>query len=158
MLYHQTKHTNLPRVLLLQDRNAMAHGVESRVPYLDHRLVEFCFRLPASYKVGAGERKRILRHVGRAYLPRRVVERQDKQAIVSSTRWMPLRQPPMAEALRAMAHSTTMARLPWVHAEALRRFVAAYLANQHNDALAVWRLYTAWRWLELFRPSVDAEN
>ena len=39
----------------------MAHGIESRVPFLDYRLVEFCFRLPDSLRIGAGVTKALLR-------------------------------------------------------------------------------------------------
>lgn len=59
-LFNLVRHTNLPAVLLMQDRNAMAHGVENRPPFLDHRIVEWAFRLPSSRKVGGGRRKRVL--------------------------------------------------------------------------------------------------
>ena len=60
MLYRETRHTNVPAVLMYSDRNAMAHSVEARFPYLDHRIVELCFSLPAAYKVGFGLRKLLL--------------------------------------------------------------------------------------------------
>lgn len=47
----------LPKLLHFQDRASMAHGVETRVPYLDHRVVEFMYRLPAFMKIYAGQTK-----------------------------------------------------------------------------------------------------
>ena len=152
-LYQLTRYTNLPYLLLFLDRLSMAHGIELRVPYLDHRLVEFCFRLPASYKIAFGRRKRLLCEVARPYLPSVIVERTYKMGISSNLQWLPLR-PAHGEALRAMVRSTTMRHLPWLYPGPLEQFVEGYLARQHNDALTVWRLYTAWRWLELFRPTM----
>ena len=60
----QGAYTSLPMLLRYEDRNAMAHSVEARFPFLDHRIVEFCFSLPASYKVGFGRRKRLLDGLG----------------------------------------------------------------------------------------------
>lgn len=145
-LYHLVRHTNLPTVLLYQDRSSMAHGIESRVPFLDHRIVEFCFRLPPQFKVALGERKRILREVAKQYLPPEVLNRKDKKVFISKINWLPLRQ--HAAELREMAHSRTMQQLPWVNGKRMVKFVDNYLDGVHDNILAVWRLYTAWRWLE----------
>jgi asparagine synthase (glutamine-hydrolysing) len=145
-LYHHVRHTNLPTVLLYQDRSSMAHGVESRVPFLDHRIVELCFRLPPTYKIARGERKRVLREVAREYLPAAVMDRKDKKVFVSKFDWLPLRE--HAVELRDMVFSRTMQELPWVRRKRMSRFVEKYLQGLHNNSSGVWRLYTAWRWLE----------
>ena len=51
------------------DRMAMAHSVEGRFPYLDHRLVEFCNRLPARLKLRGLKEKYLLKQLGRQWLP-----------------------------------------------------------------------------------------
>ncbi|HXG49588.1 MAG TPA: asparagine synthase C-terminal domain-containing protein, partial [Methylomirabilota bacterium] len=51
------------------DRVAMAHSVEGRFPFLDHRVVEFCTRLPARFKLRALTEKYLLRQLGRELLP-----------------------------------------------------------------------------------------
>jgi asparagine synthase (glutamine-hydrolysing) len=61
----------LPGFLHYGDAISMAHGVESRLPYLDHRLVELCFRMPSAHKVRDGRTKAVLR----AYLHRAGHER-----------------------------------------------------------------------------------
>jgi asparagine synthase (glutamine-hydrolysing) len=68
-LFDLVRKTNLPAVLLIQDRNGMAHGVENRPPFLDHRLVEWAFRLPSSAKVGGGRRKRVLYDAAKSVVP-----------------------------------------------------------------------------------------
>jgi asparagine synthase (glutamine-hydrolysing) len=57
------------------DLMSMANGLEVRVPYLDHELVEFCFQLPADYKIGGRVRKRILRDAFSADLPPRTLRK-----------------------------------------------------------------------------------
>ena len=151
-LYTSTIHTNLPGVLLHQDRNSMAHGIESRVPFLDHRVVEKIFQLPARHKIHRGVRKRILRELAGPLLPKEITGRKDKKAFVSTTRWIPLRR--HAEELRAMSRSAALAGLPWIDSRKAARHVDRYLAGESQDHLSVWRLYSAWRWLEIFRPSI----
>ncbi len=146
-LFGLVRHTNLPVVLLYQDRSAMAHGVESRVPYLDHRIVELAFRMPAAHKAG-GDRKQVLRAVAREYLPPLVLNRTDKKTLVSRAGWMPLRA--HAHALRDMAADGALRACPYLRPAAVERFVGDYLGARHDDAPAVWRLYTAWRWLRAF--------
>ena len=145
-LYHKVRHTNLPTVLLYQDRSSMAHGVESRVPFLDHRIVEFCFRLPPNHKIARGERKRVLREAARDYLPPVIMERKDKKVFVSKVDWLALR--PHAAELRDMASSQTMQQLPWVRPKRMSNFVENFLQGLHHNSSAIWRLYTAWRWIE----------
>lgn len=80
---------NLPMLLRYEDRNSMAHSIESRTPFLDYRLVEFCVNLPAEYKLKEGWTKRILRHSMSPYLPKSIAERRDKMAFVTSEeKWM----------------------------------------------------------------------
>jgi asparagine synthetase B (glutamine-hydrolysing) len=102
--------------------------------------------LPPEYKVALGERKRILREVAKQYLPAAVLDRKDKKVFVSKIDWFPLRH--HASALRDMANSRTMQQLPWIRPRRMADYVERYLKGDHNDILGVWRLYTAWRWLE----------
>jgi len=151
-LFTLVRHTNLPAVLLSQDRSAMAHGVESRVPFLDHRVVEYCFRLPASYKVHRGVRKRILLDAARGVVPDLVLRRTDKKTFISKDSWMPLRRD-YGPALADMARSKSLVESAGVRGPAMAAFVDDYLAGRHDDRMAVWRLYTAWRWHEAFHPA-----
>lgn len=56
----------------------MAHGLESRVPFLDHKLVEFAATVPADVKYQGGQQKRMLKSTFGDLLPRDVLERRDK--------------------------------------------------------------------------------
>lgn len=70
--------TLLPALLQVEDRMSMAHGLESRVPLLDHALVECMATAPADVKFSGGNMKHLLKNAYRDVLPRSIVERRDK--------------------------------------------------------------------------------
>ena len=71
-------HTSLPKLVHHQDRNAMAHSIESRAPFLDYRLVEFVFNLPSDYKVNLGITKYVMREGLKNVIPTIIRDRMDK--------------------------------------------------------------------------------
>jgi asparagine synthase (glutamine-hydrolysing) len=73
-----TRAINLPSLLRYEDRNSMAHSIEARVPFLDHRLVEFALRLGDQHKIVGGDTKRVLRRAMADVLPDIVRNRRDK--------------------------------------------------------------------------------
>lgn len=70
--------TLLPALLQVEDRMSMAHGIESRVPFLDKALVEFVATIPANFKMKNGNLKYILRKAMGAHVPDKIMNRQDK--------------------------------------------------------------------------------
>ncbi|MEO7489352.1 MAG: asparagine synthase (glutamine-hydrolyzing), partial [Ferruginibacter sp.] len=88
---HLTFFSTLPRYLKWEDRNSMANSVEARVPFLDHRLVEFCFSLPDDYLELNGETKRVLREGLKDILPESIKNRKDKKGFITpEERWVKL--------------------------------------------------------------------
>jgi asparagine synthetase B (glutamine-hydrolysing) len=112
-------------------------------------LVELLFSLPGTYKVGFGRRKKLLRETAKDVLPASVLARKDKKFFVLQRDWMQLRER-HAGAIRDAAHSEALARLPGIRKQMTRQFIDAYLAGRHDNAFAVWRIFTAVRWAEQF--------
>jgi asparagine synthase (glutamine-hydrolysing) len=79
----QLTSSNLQMLLHWEDRNSMAHSIESRVPFLDYRLVEFTLGLPDTYKIFGGRTKRILRRGLVNILPEAITNRMDKLGFVT---------------------------------------------------------------------------
>lgn len=86
--------TLLPALLHVEDRMSMAHGLESRVPILDHPLIELTATVPSDVKFKDGAMKQLLRHAMRDRLPPSVLGREDKMGFpVPLSEWLqgPLR-------------------------------------------------------------------
>jgi asparagine synthase (glutamine-hydrolysing) len=80
--------TLLPALLQVEDRMSMAHGIESRVPFLDHKLVELTATIPANMKFKDGCMKYILRQAMRKYVPDEIMDRKDKMGFPTPfTEW-----------------------------------------------------------------------
>ena len=76
IIYLELKH-RLPELLLMRvDKMAMATSVETRVPYLDHELVQFALSIPSSLKYRKGSTKHILKEAARGIIPNQVIDRK----------------------------------------------------------------------------------
>jgi asparagine synthase (glutamine-hydrolysing) len=78
-----------PSLITMNDRAAAAFGVENRTPLLDHRLIEFAFRLPPELKIHEGQTKILLRRASRGVVPDAIIDRPEKKGLgVPVGRWL----------------------------------------------------------------------
>lgn len=78
VLYYNALMNGLEELLRYADRNAMAHGVEVRLPFLNHQLVTFIFSLPSHFKIRDGRTKWLLRKSMEGTVPDTILQRTDK--------------------------------------------------------------------------------
>lgn len=71
----------LPSLLMMGDRTCSAFGLENRSPFLDYRIVEFAFSLPAEMKIKKHQTKYLLRKVAKGIVPDEIIERRDKKGL-----------------------------------------------------------------------------
>lgn len=91
-----------PSLIAMNDRAAAAYGLENRTPFLDHRLLEFAFRLPARSKIDGLSTKVALRRAARGIVPDAIVDRPDKKGLaVPVERWLTGELKPWADELTA---------------------------------------------------------
>ena len=146
LLAAQMESLGLPSLLRFEDRNSMAHSIEARVPFLDHRLVEFAFSLPTHFKLDGVETKAVMRQALRDLLPARIRERSDKVGFRAepSATWQ------LAERHRdSLRSSRTEFEASWLAPGA----VEALLDEGDRSALAefrLWRLINLKLWLRAF--------
>lgn len=69
-------------MLQMADRMSMAHSVESRSPFLDHRLIQYAFSMPSKYKINHGVTKEIIKDIARQFIPKSVTDRKDKRGFL----------------------------------------------------------------------------
>ena len=82
-LYNQLMSTSIQTLLHFEDRNSMAHSIESRVPFLDYRFVEFAFSQPSNFKLHKNYGKYIHREALKTIVPKEIMERKDKLGFLS---------------------------------------------------------------------------
>lgn len=139
--------TNLPMLLHSEDRNSMAHGVEARVPFLDHRLVEFTLGLAEDHKIADATTKRVLRAAMRDTLPAAVRGRTDKLGFVTpEEHWMRQVAPQAFRARLATAIETSRGI---IRPAALAGFDAMLAGSAPFDQ-RWWRCIAFAAWLERF--------
>jgi asparagine synthase (glutamine-hydrolysing) len=103
MLYVDYKTWLVDDILVKVDRASMAHGLEVRSPFLDHRLVEFCATLPPHLKLSGLHGKKILRDVARGQVPEQVIRRRKAGFNAPVSHWI-------AGPWRELAHDTLLAK------------------------------------------------
>src|SRR5207249_4060858 len=102
--------------------------------------VEFAFSLPDTYKVGAGERKRVLRDVGRRHLPPAITERRTRMGFATPDEAM-INGPTLRKRIDETIRDQQFASLPLFNPTGLRRFVDEFARGRHADFRMMWRLW-----------------
>jgi asparagine synthase (glutamine-hydrolysing) len=140
--------TSLPMLLHYEDRNSMAHSVEARVPFLDHRLVEFSIALGDRHKMRGAETKSILRRAMKDVLPLAVRERHDKLGFATPEEtWF--RGPLRGYLLDGVEE--TLRRFPgFFNAEGLRRMSRDMLSGARAFDVKLWRAVSLGVWGRVF--------
>jgi asparagine synthase (glutamine-hydrolysing) len=136
--------TYLPDDILQKvDRASMAVALEVRPPLLDHRVVEFAWRLPRRFRIRNGETKWLLRRVLDRYVPRNLVERPKMGFGVPLAEWL---RGPLRDWAEDLLDPTQLGG-GHLDVPAVRRLWTEHLEQRRNWSYAVWTLlmYESWR-------------
>lgn len=133
----------LPALLQVEDRMSMAHGLESRVPLLDHPLIEFCATVPADVKFKDGHMKHLLKLAFASEIPTEIHERRDKMGFpVPLKEWS---QSELREFIQDTFSTERAQSRPYFNAAAIR----AHLDGEGQFSRKLWGLLS----LELWQAS-----
>lgn len=147
-----TLSSNLQKLLHWEDRNAMAHSVEARVPFLDHRLVEFSLALGNDHKIVRSDTKRVLRRAMQSIIPSVVAERRDKLGFATPEQsWFRTRLAPLVlEGVEAtLRHFPTL-----LNPTGTRRLVGEMLDDRRPVDFTLWRIVNLGIWGQRFKVSL----
>lgn len=151
------QHYYLPDDILYKcDRMSMAHSLEVRPPFLDHRLVEFGARLPSHLKISGRQTKRVLRHLMRKSIPAAILDRPKEGLDIPAHEWLrgPLR-PLLLEALSP----TSVRRAGVFDPNAISELVRRHLNREVNLGYHLWGLLTLHLWMRRWHIELaDAGN
>jgi asparagine synthase (glutamine-hydrolysing) len=145
-LHHTVVESSLPMLLRYEDRNSMAHSIESRVPFLTVPLAEFIFSLPESYLIGPdGTSKRVFRQAMRGIVPDAILDRRDKIGFATPERkWLKTLRPWVDGVLQSDAAE----QIPALNIQAVRQEWEAVVGEQKSFDFRVWRWLNVIRWTE----------
>lgn len=142
----------VPRLLHWEDRNSMSHSVESRVPFLDYKLVEFCIGLPNEYKINQGVTKSILRKSLIDILPQNIIDRMSKLGFETPEEvW--IRENP--EVFRNMINDSIKYSNGIINESALILF-DNIINGKEKFSFQLWRIISFGRWMKIY--NVRTEN
>jgi len=147
---HQSRLSILRSILHNVDRCSMASSIETRVPFLDHRLVEFCLSLPSKLKVRNGYRKYILRESVRGVVPDHIRLRVDKMGFSSPEgEWA-------RDELKQFYYDrlTNVKEIPFINYEAVIKGFDQFIVGNVPYNPIFWRLISLSRWIKLFNISI----
>ena len=136
--------TYLPEdVLTKVDRMSMAHSIESRVPLLDHRLVEFALSLPLPLKISQGVRKRVLKTVARRLLPEAILARPKQGFAVPLAVWCRGR---LRDAFADVLRSARLRQRGYFRPREIDRLLDEHLKGRRDHELRLWQLFMFELW------------
>jgi asparagine synthase (glutamine-hydrolysing) len=147
--------TYLPGDILTKvDRASMAVSLETRAPLLDHRLVEFSFRIPSSLHLRGGESKWLLRQVLERHVPREMFDRPKTGFGIPLGEWLrgPLRD--WAEELLA---EPRLAASGLLHPGPIRALWQRHLSRAANAQYELWPVLMLVAWLDAYAPAAASE-
>jgi asparagine synthase (glutamine-hydrolysing) len=144
--------SRLQMLLHWEDRDSMAHSIESRVPFLSHRLVEFVVGLPDEFKLANGITKRVLRGAMSGRIPDVIRDRMDKVGFLTPEEvW--IRESATSHFRQRMEFAVARAK-GILRLDALEYFEGIVTGTRPFDHVT-WRLISFGEWLKRFDVAVD---
>ena len=147
MLYADTKIWLPDDILLKADKMTMANALELRVPFLDHKLVEFCAGLPPKLKLNGQGSKFLLRQAMSEVLPRPILQRPKQGFPVPTEGWL---RKPLKELTHDMLLSRSSACRLYLRPEVLEEIVSEHERGLMNRDQEIWTLLVFEYWHRLF--------
>lgn len=134
---HSIQGSPLAEYLIYDDRNSMCYGIESRVPFLDYRIVDFSINISPLNKINSGINKFILREHAKHYLPKSIVSRKDKMGFVTpQEKWQNLH-------MENIVQESEKKLMQY-------NFINKVIKNgKKKDWAMKWRIFCLNRWMEI---------
>jgi asparagine synthase (glutamine-hydrolysing) len=133
---------------------SMAHGLETRSPFLDHELVEFLAKVPANIKVQNNQPKYLMRKLAGSYLPAPILQREKQGFMLPIAYWFRTDLFPL---VRGMLEHSYFVKEGLFKRESIQRLLEEHRTNRHDHHVRLWMLLTLDLWHQLYIEGVKQE-
>lgn len=144
MMYKDAQNYMVDDILVKVDRAAMYNSLETRVPLLDHRVVEFAWTLPLDKKIRHGKGKWILRELLYRHVPKELIERPKKGFSIPLGGWL---RGPLRDWAETLLDSTLLEQQGYFNSGAVRRVWAQHIDGQVDRSRKLWSILMFQAWL-----------
>ena len=133
------------------DRMSMAHSLEVRPPFLDHRIVEFAATLPPSLKMQGSRQKVVLKELMKSRLPKKILQRKKMGFDIPAHQWMrgPLREMLLDATREGISEYPALFR-----PGAIQELVRLHLERRANVGYHLWGLLLLFLWMKKWRIKI----
>jgi len=132
-------------ILVKVDRAAMVVSLETRVPFLDHELIEFAWSLPESYKVFQGKGKRIVRELLYQYVPKKLIDRPKMGFGIPLGHWLTTG---LRQWVEERLDDQSIRQQGFLDSAQVQRYWKEHKAGKHNHQTLLWNILMFQQWLQ----------
>jgi asparagine synthase (glutamine-hydrolysing) len=147
-LWFDQKYFLADDILTKSDRMSMAHSVEVRPPFLDHRLVEFAAKLPASFKIRGTQQKFILKELMKDKLPTEILKRKKIGFDIPAHEWL---RGPLRSLLIDTLHYGAAECGEIFRTDVIDTYLRLHLERKANVGYHLWGLLILFLWMKKWR-------
>jgi asparagine synthase (glutamine-hydrolysing) len=155
MLYTDSMTRMVDHPVMIQDRMTMAHGLEARSPFLDHKLAEFCATIPVQYKVHGRKRRIIQYALAKRYLPQEILERK-KQGFSSALTYLLADE--FKFLFKTFLEDSRLVRAGLLQNDAIHHLLSGHLSGKVDHGTRLWLLCNAEIWYRMYIEGEDRET
>jgi len=145
MMYRDTLNYLTDDILCKVDRASMSNSLETRVPFLDHKIVELAWRMPLKMKINRSEGKSVLRNILYKHVPKKIIERPKAGFSIPLGDWL---KGPLKEWADILLEKSRIQKEGYLNAEYVSEIWAEHLEGKRDWTFKIWSILMFQSWLE----------